>query len=121
MHAVHACRIAEYQDSRSRKLEEVRNRRQFAELEECTFAPALRPPGAPRARASSASRSRPVVVRGLDGFMGRQERARQLAAEAAARRCKVFHEAPRAARAKFTIAQPFNISDNHPVRATPSR
>jgi hypothetical protein len=112
MHCAHACRIHEYQDGRSRKLEEVRNRREWAELQECTFAPKTNT-RKPQSRASSQT---PVLVRGLAAHMSKLERAKKMAAEEAARRAKVFLEEPKAPRAKFTIAKPFNISDNNPVR-----
>lgn len=111
MRRMHAFRIHEYQDGRCRKLEAVRNRREWAELQECTFAPKTNT-GKPRSRASSQA---PVLVRGLDAHMGKQERAKKMAAEEAARRSKIFLEEPKAPRAKFTIAKPFNISDNNPV------
>jgi hypothetical protein len=80
-------------------------------MQECTFAPKT---NKARSRASSQA---PVLVRGLDAHMSKYERAKKMDAEEAARRAKVFLEEPKTPRAKFTIAKPFNISDNNPVRA----
>lgn len=105
-------RIHEYQEAKGRRLEEIRNRRQYDELVECTFAPAINPAAAAARRASSR---RPVQVRGLAAHLSKQEQAQRKAAAEAELRARLFLERPRSPRGKFTIAKPFNLSNAQPV------
>eukprot|EP00892_Ulva_mutabilis_P001891 jgi/Ulvmu1/11702/UM008_0113.1 len=108
-------RIHEYREEKGRKLEEIRNRREFDELAECTFAPAVNPRAAAARRAASR---KPVLVRGLAAHLGKQEQAQRKATEEAELRARLFLERPRPPRAKFTIAQPFKLSNAAPGRVS---
>lgn len=101
MRALH-CRIAEYQQDKARKLEEVRNRQQYDELQDCTFAPAINSTRAP-------SRSR-VHVRGVASHLEKHKLAKKKVEEAEQRKAEVFILNPKAPRAKYTIAKPFDLS-----------
>jgi hypothetical protein len=98
------CRIAEYQQGKARKLEEVRNRQQYDELQDCTFAPAIN-----RNRTRAPSRGR-VHVRGLATHLEKQKLAQKKAEQAEQRKAEVFILNPKAPRAKYTITKPFDLS-----------
>lgn len=110
------CRIHEYQEAKGRKLEQIRNRREYEELCECTFAPAV---NSRQAEARRAASRRPVLVRGLSTHLDKQQNAQRKAAEEAETRARLFLERPRSPRAKFTIARPFNLSNANPVCCMP--
>lgn len=108
------CRIHEYQEAKGRRLEEIRNRQEYDELTECTFAPAINP-----AAAAGRATRKAVQVRGLAAHLGKQEQAQRKAAAEAELRSRLFLERPRSPRAKFTIARPFKLSNAKPVRCRP--
>jgi hypothetical protein len=106
------CRIAEYQHDRARRLEEVRNKQQYDELADCTFAPDT---AASRRRAPSCGS---VPVRGLAAYLEKQQLAKKKVEDEEKRRAEVFILNPKAPRAKCTVAQPFQLSLEKRVRVS---
>jgi hypothetical protein len=96
-------RASQWQKRRSQKLEELRQQQLEQDFVECTFHPAIAATDSSSANGGSARRSRlggspdfnsegrvtePAAISGLEDFLQRQERARQLVLEKAERlRC----------------------------------
>jgi hypothetical protein len=108
------CRIAEYQQERARRLEEVRNAQQYCELAPCTFAPEINS----SRRAGGADAPPPPPVRGLDAYLEKQRLAKKKAEDEEKRREEVFKVHPKSPKAKYTVAEPFKLSLDKRVRRT---
>jgi hypothetical protein len=103
------CRIHEYQQSKARRQEEIRHRKQYEELKDCTFQPEInrrRP-----ARSSSCAH-----VRGVASHLDKQVQARKKVEAEERRKAEVFILNPKAPKAKYTVAQPFRLQGESRVR-----
>jgi hypothetical protein len=101
----------EYMECKARRLEEVRSRQQYDELQECTFAPATNA-GKPAPAASG-----PVLIRGLSNHLEKQKAATKLQQEQRRREDEVFMTKPKDPVSKFTVPRPFAFSTSNPVRS----
>lgn len=109
--------MAEYEQDKAQRLAAVRSQKQFAELAECTFAPALH--HRPRRHGSAAGE--PPPVKGMAGFLERKKQAQQRVEEEAARAAQVFKTNPQGPKARCTQAQPFQLSSDRKVCAASVR
>ena len=104
-----SARIRMYQREKTEALENLRRRASYRELEECTFRPETtsEAPGSMRIPSSSK-------VRGMDSFLQKQAKARQLEEEKRERYAKVFFEDLDNfdRRHRRTIPEPFSVAEN---------
>ncbi|EIE27456.1 hypothetical protein COCSUDRAFT_39121 [Coccomyxa subellipsoidea C-169] len=106
-------RIAEQRAERETALEQQRSRREMAELADCTFRPT-------RVSSAPAPPTEEVAVKGMEAYMATRQRARQLAAEQAAREEKAFILHPRDSHAP-TVPQPFCLRTDLREKETEGR
>jgi len=104
-----SARIEMYQREKNVALESLRKRAEYRELEECTFRPetTVEPPRAMHVPSTSK-------VRGMDAFLQKQAKARQLEEEKRERFAKAFLEDldDFDRRHKRTIPEPFTVAEN---------
>ena len=104
-----SARIRMYQREKTDALENLRRRASYRELEECTFHPETisEAPGSMRIPSSSK-------VRGMDSFLQKQAKARQLEEEKRERYAKAFFEDLDNfdRRHRRTIPEPFSVAEN---------
>lgn len=104
-----SARIRMYQREKTEALENLRRSASYRELEECTFRPETtsEAPGSMRIPSSSK-------VRGMDSFLQKQAKARQLEEEKRERYAKVFFEDLDNfdRRHRRTIPEPFSVAEN---------
>ncbi|CAL8463386.1 g2920 [Coccomyxa elongata] len=109
-------RMTEHRAARDAALEEQRAERENAELAECTFQPTLVTVTAP------VQPKEEVKVPGMEAFLANKERARQLAAEQAAREEKAFILHPRDRSGQpLTIPRPFCLRTDLREKETEGR
>ena len=104
-----SARIEAYCREKEAALESLRKRAEYRELEECTFRPEITTLDARSMYSPSASK-----VRGMESFLEKQARARQMEEEKRERYAKVFFEdLPDVDRKhKRTIPEPFGVAEN---------
>ncbi|BDA48748.1 hypothetical protein COCOBI_12-4300 [Coccomyxa sp. Obi] len=109
-------RMTEHRAARDAALEEQRAERENAELAECTFQPTRVTVTAP------VQAKEEVKVPGMEAFLANKERARQLAAEQAAREEKAFILHPRdRSDQPLTIPRPFCLRTDLREKETEGR
>lgn len=97
-------------EGKARRLEQVRSRQQYDELQECTFAPAT------NAGKAAPAATGPVLIRGLSNHLEKQKAAAKQAEELRRREEEVFMTHPKGPVTKFTVPQPFHFKTHNPVR-----
>ena len=99
-------RIKDKQREKMAQCQMVKKKKEYEELKECTFTPAIR-------RAAPKSAAGPIVVRGLGRHLELKELAQRKAEEQAERERKVFltQVTPGAAK-PYTVPTPFQLSSS---------
>jgi len=97
-------RIKEKERQKMAQCEQVKKKKEYEELKECTFTPAIK-------RAVPKQASGPIVVRGLGRHLELKELAQRQSEEKAERERKVFlTHVTNASTKPYTVPHPFDLS-----------
>ena len=99
-------RIKEKERQKMAQCQQVKKKKEYEELKECTFTPAIK-------RAVPKQASGPIVVRGLGRHLELKELAQRQSEEKAERERKVFLTQVSSTSSKpYTVPAPFHLSSN---------
>ena len=108
-------RIKEKERQKMAQCEQVKKKKEYEELKECTFTPAIK-------RAVPKQASGPIVVRGLGRHLELKELAQRQSEEKAERERKAFlTHVTNTSTKPYTVPHPFDLSSNDKKHQVSSR